>query len=80
MREWENLSQEDKNEVVCKAFEWQKAHSSHVLLLIMTCSQLAYPPSGADLLRPELWKEPHWKWFNSGGEKVVLTEPVLHIS
>lgn len=69
-RTWESLTQEDKNEVVCLAFEWQKSHEEHVTKLLKTNDfDYSYPPSGSDLLHPELWKAAHWRWFVTGGVK-----------
>lgn len=44
------------------AHEWRRKHVSHVACLVVT-AQEAYPPSGSDCARPELWKGAHWRWF-----------------
>lgn len=67
MRKFIQLSQEDKNEIVSKAQEYRVDHRKHVDDLISDASGW-YAPNGSDLLRPELWKPAHWKWFDRGGE------------
>lgn len=67
-RKWNQLSQEDRNEVVCKAFEWRQDHARHVEELKTEASGAWYAPTGAELLKPQLWRAPHWVWFDRGGE------------
>lgn len=44
------------------AWRWYEEHRAHVDRLVADC-ELAYPPSGSDCIRPELWKPNHWKWL-----------------
>lgn len=67
MKRFEDLNQEDKNEVVCKAHDWQREHKAHVDRLVDDAS-CWYAPSGSDMHHPERWKPAHWKWFERGGE------------
>jgi hypothetical protein len=47
---------------VSSAMAWMSEHASHVRGLIAD-TRMAYPPTGSDRIRPELWKSAHWKWF-----------------
>jgi hypothetical protein len=67
MKRFEKLSQEDKNEIICRAWEWRQKHSAHVDRMVEN-QQARIAPSGSDLTRPELWKAAHWAWFDRGGE------------
>jgi hypothetical protein len=44
---------------------WHRKHSEHVRSLLSSRDDLdySYPPSGSDVLHPELWKGAHWRWF-----------------
>lgn len=48
------------------AAAWWDGHKPHVDRLIKSQegSGSAYPPSGSDQYHPELWKAPHWRWFD----------------
>jgi len=46
------------------ARKWYSKHREHVDRLLNTFDQTAYPPSGADCIRPELWKTAHWRWLS----------------
>ena len=58
------------------AREWRTAHGGHVANLMRigpSGADHVYPPSGSDVIRPELWSGAHWRWFaQSEGE--ALTE------
>lgn len=47
------------------AGEWWDKHKAHVDRLIAGRDEVgaAYPPSGSDQFRPELWRAPHWRWL-----------------
>jgi len=63
---YEKLKEEEKKEVYNKAFTWKHDHADHVANLMEREKCLlnnAYPPSGSDLFKPELWKPAHWRWF-----------------
>ena len=49
-----------------KAQAWRVEHTAHVARLVAgkEGEGVAYPPSGADALRPELWRAPHWRWLD----------------
>lgn len=70
MRTWGDMSQVDRNEVVSKAQIWYLDHKDHVQRIVMASHPYfpGTPPSGSDLLKPELWKACHWNWFFRGGE------------
>ncbi len=42
---------------------WYEKHREHVARVLKGYTGSAYPPCGSDCIRPELWKEAHWKWF-----------------
>lgn len=44
------------------AKKWRSKHFTHVLSLVVR-GDATYPPSGSDVIRPELWKASHWKWL-----------------
>lgn len=44
------------------AKKWYNEHKEHVEKLVAQLGP-GYPPSGSDCVKPELWKEDHWKWF-----------------
>jgi hypothetical protein len=44
------------------ARRWRSERPDHVRL-IAAGDGVAYPPSGSDLHRPELWRAPHWRWL-----------------
>ncbi len=47
-----------------RANQWYAKHKTHVDGLVASQRpMLCYPPSGSDILHPELWKTPHWIWF-----------------
>jgi hypothetical protein len=45
-----------------RAREWYAEHKAHVDRLMEDCNQ-AWPMSGSDIARPELWKPAAWNWF-----------------
>lgn len=49
------------------ARKWRAQHVDHVVGLVVNAKS-AYPPTGSDCSRPELWKGEHWKWFHLVGE------------
>jgi hypothetical protein len=52
-----------ENEIArAKAAVWRAEHEQHVSGLIASDGP-AYPPCGSDLMRPELWRPPHWRWL-----------------
>lgn len=46
-----------------KATRWWSDHDAHVRRLLKSEGAIAYPPTGSDVYRPELWRPPHWRWF-----------------
>jgi hypothetical protein len=58
------LSHEERLSVIALARSWAKIHNEHVKNLVITEFNIGYPPEGADMFRPELWKSTHWKWFD----------------
>ncbi len=48
------------------AAQWWCDHQIHVDRLIagLDDGDAAYPPSGSDRFHPELWRAPHWRWFD----------------
>lgn len=48
-----------------RARVWRDEHTDHVqhLLNSRDGDSLAYPPSGSNMLHPELWRAPHWRWL-----------------
>lgn len=46
------------------ARKWYWDHIEHVDG-IMAATKEAYAPSGSDIMRPELWKGAHWRWFKN---------------
>lgn len=42
--------------------EWYNKHTEHVNKLVQNVT-ISVPPSGVDVLSPELWKPMHWRWF-----------------
>lgn len=44
------------------AAKWQSQHARIVDALLAEAGE-AYPPTGSDVGRPELWEAAHWKWF-----------------
>lgn len=53
--------------VVDHAKEWREQHFRHVYKLVHRAAS-AYPPTGSDAIRPELWKGAHWLWFETHEE------------
>ncbi len=45
-----------------KAITWRNRHMRHVDDLVAN-APASFPPSGSDVLSPELWKGGHWKWL-----------------
>ena len=56
------LTDEEQNDALCKADTWNKEHRVWVEKVIKQEEQ-SYAPSQEDAFRPELWKPAHWKWF-----------------
>lgn len=46
---------------------WYREHRDHVRRLLKNAfdsrNPAAVKPTGSDLIRPELWKTIHWRWF-----------------
>lgn len=53
---------EELYELHVRATNWMVEHREHVDRLVKS-AEYCYAPSGSDRLRPELWKEAHWKWY-----------------
>lgn len=51
------------SEQIARAMAWWEAHETHVGRLIAG-TRAAYPPSGSDKSRPEIWKDAHWHWLS----------------
>ena len=62
MIEFDSLKDAEKAQIVSLATSWYREHIHHVIRLVRN-QTMAYPSSGSDLSRPELWKATHWKWF-----------------
>lgn len=45
------------------ALEWYREHHTHVDRMLARHVGAAFPPSGSDRIRPELWKSAHWMWL-----------------
>jgi hypothetical protein len=45
-----------------KGLLWFNDHREHVNRLLRK-AEVAYEPTGSDVLNPALWKAEHWKWF-----------------
>ena len=78
-----NKTTELSGEQIDRAMAWWEAHESHVGRLIAG-TRAAYPPSGSDKSRPELWKDAHWLWLARreineaiGSEKPPMTAEEL---
>jgi hypothetical protein len=61
------------------AMEWRSEHGTHVSKLMQlrpTSTNHCYPPSGSDVIHPELWTGAHWRWFvhTELGEWALETE------
>jgi hypothetical protein len=52
-------------DAILKAQAWRSQHAKHAARLIAgkEGEKAAYPPSGSDVSRPELWRAPHWRWL-----------------
>lgn len=48
-----------------RARAWRDEHTDHVQRLLNSTDGacLIYPPSGSDVVHPELWRPPHWRWL-----------------
>ena len=53
---------QDLEPIRVKARLWRGQHADHVGRLTKSDGN-AYPPSGSDAHRPELWKAEHWRWL-----------------
>lgn len=62
MLEVKDLTREELKTLHDRANEFRGKHKIHVDELIRSTKHL-YPPSGSDMLHPELWKPAHWAWF-----------------
>ncbi len=52
------------DEMQAAALLWYSKHKEHVDRLLKSKeAETAYPPSGSDAYRPELWRPPHWRWL-----------------
>lgn len=63
---------QEKDKVSARA--WYQEHHSHVERMLSGYTGPAYPPSGSDCIRPELWKVAHWVWLLEVRVKIVLTQ------
>lgn len=64
MKQWDDLTVEEKFKAYNNAFTYLHDHADHVNdLLIDAFLDYAVAPSGSDMFHPELWKPIHWKWF-----------------
>ena len=61
MKNFSELSSEDKERVMAVGLRWYNLHKEHVDSLCKEEKEL-YPPSGSDCFHPELWKSGHWNW------------------
>ena len=59
---------EDQDSWRGKAYDWYELHRLHVGRLLFE-EDVAYPPSGSDCGKPELWKGGHWRWLFKLGNK-----------
>lgn len=62
MKNYQDLTSEERSEIQSKADAYYSAHTQHVDRLI-NYTEYSYAPSGSDMFRPELWKEAHWRWY-----------------
>ena len=46
-----------------RASNWKRDHTDHVKRLVASVDGDPIYPTGSDVIRPELWKGIHWKWF-----------------
>lgn len=45
-----------------RARTWYREHRMHVNKMLSTPGTRV-EPTGSDAIRPELWKDIHWRWF-----------------
>lgn len=62
MQQVQDLTRQERDRLKNKALDWYNTHEKHVTELIRSGDN-DYPPSGSDMLKPELWKPAHWRWF-----------------
>lgn len=62
IQEIKDLSLKEWSDLQTNASNWNERHKDHVQRIREETSY-SYPPSGSDMLRPELWKGAHWNWF-----------------
>lgn len=65
MKEFKELTTEERKEVFNKAFTFLHDHPDHIHSLFNKDTSWV-APSGSDLWHPELWKGIHWAWFLMG--------------
>ena len=62
MKEFEDLTFDEKVEVLKKAKAFKKENKRYVEDRLKRAKH-GIAPSGSDLNHPELWKGIHWYWF-----------------
>lgn len=65
VKEFKDLTDEERKVVFNKAFTFLHDHSDHIYTLFNKLTPMI-APSGTDLWHPELWKGIHWNWFIMG--------------
>jgi hypothetical protein len=60
--EFGQLDMPERSRALRVARAWREQHKSHVERLTAN-GHIAYPPSGSDIFRPELWKPAMWRWL-----------------
>lgn len=65
MRQFQDLTLTEILKMSELANEYYAKHTSHVNRLYKTCKHLGVSPSGSDLMKPELWKGVHWRWYSN---------------
>jgi hypothetical protein len=64
MEMWTEMSVGDRAKARKIAMTWKSDHEEHVGRLTASTGR-AFPPSGSDCFRPELWKPEHWNFLFS---------------
>lgn len=61
---YSEMSSFEKLDVITNGLRFFFIHRDHIAKFMFGIDEVVIP-SGSDLMRPELWKPQHWKWFNS---------------